>query len=139
MSETQKTGPRISYEFNIASVVQALIVAAVSAFLFVTNSASKVDATAQQLNSFRQEIVARLSEYQSDNKGKFDEISRIVAGLPDQSASLRQLEARVTRLETFKSERDKQMSDLNAMVVQIHADLSTIMNANRPKLGLRAQ
>jgi DNA repair ATPase RecN len=139
MSETTKSGVRLSYELNIASVVQALIVAAVSAFLFVTNSANKVDATAQQLNSFRQEIVARLSEYQSDNKGKFDEIRGIVAGLPDQSAALRQMEARLTRLEAFKSERDKQIGDLTAMVVQLRADLSSLVNANRPKLGLHAQ
>ena len=131
-------------EISLGSIVQALVVCAVSAFFYVTNAANKTDTTAQHLVSvetsvvaLRNELLQKIADNQAENKVRFEELSRQVAGLPDQSAALRQLDVRVTRLEANKVDRDKQIGDLSALVYQDHADLAAIQSANRPKLGIR--
>ena len=148
MSATDKPADRAAIRWNteisLGSIVQALVVFAVSAFFYVTNAANKTDTTAQHLVSvetsvvaLRTELIQKIADNQAENKVRFEELSRQVAGLPDQSAALRQLDVRVTRLETNKTDRDKQITDLSTVVYQDHADLAAIQSANRPKLGIR--
>ena len=148
MSATDKPGGRAAIHWNteisLGSIVQALVVFAVSAFFYVTNSANKTDTTAQHLVSVETSVVAlrsdllqRIADNQAENKIRFEELSHQVSGLPDQTAALRQVDARVTRLEANKVDRDKQIGDLSTVVYQDHADLAAIQSANRPKLGIR--
>ena len=148
MSATDKPAERAAIRWNteisLGSIVQAVVVFAVSAFFYVTNAANKTDTTAQHLVSvetsvvaLRTELIQKIADNQAENKVRFEELSRQVAGLPDQSAALRQLDVRVTRLEANKVDRDKQIGDLSNVVFQDHADLAAIQSANRPKLGIR--
>lgn len=80
---------------------------------------------------------ASVDALRADTGRRLDDLSRQVSGLPDQSASLRTVDARVTRLETNKSDRDAQISELSKVVYQDHADLTSIIRANQPQLGHR--
>jgi uncharacterized coiled-coil protein SlyX len=137
-------GFRFNTEISLGSILQAAMVFVVSAFFYVTNASNKTDNTAQRLVSvensvamLRSEVLQKISDNQAENKIRFEELSRQVAGLPDQTAALRQLDARVTRLEANKQDRDKQITDLSNVLYQDHADLAAIQLANRQKLGVR--
>jgi hypothetical protein len=137
-------GLRFNTEISLGSILQAVTVFIVSAFFYVTNASNKTDNTAQRLVSvensvamLRSELLQKISDNQAENKIRFEELSRQVAGLPDQTAALRQLDVRVTRLEANKQDRDKQITDLSNVLYQDHADLAAIQSANHQKLGVR--
>jgi hypothetical protein len=139
---TEKSGLRFDANISLGSILQALVVAGIGAFFFVTSASNKTDNTAANLirvetsvGSTRDELIKKMDDAQAQNAVRFSDISRQVAGLPDQSAALRQIDARVTRLETTKENRDRQIVDLSATLYQDHADLAAIQKANGVKIG----
>lgn len=145
----------VTGELSLGSILQALVVMAVGATLYVINASNKTDNTAQTVTEIKasmsagmvqmkQDLMDKIGSYQNDNNRRFDDLSHQVAGLPDQTTTIKLLDSRVVRVETDAVNRahaaDQMHDDWlrdHGMIMQDHSDLQGILNANKPKLGMR--
>lgn len=139
-------GLRVTYEISLGAILQSLVVLAVGGLLYVVNASNKGDNTASNLtrvegsvSALRTEILQQIGDFKTANKDQFDELKHQVAGLPDQTADMRQLRARIDALEQAKKDRDQAMGTLHDQVLLDHSALTAIQEANHPLLGVKGK
>jgi hypothetical protein len=132
---------RINTEINIGTVIQAVTAIAIAITFFYSMS-FKADKNYDHMMSvessvgqMKVDLLEKITSIQQDNNRRFDDLSRQVAGLPDQTTTIRLLDSRMSRVEGQLPGMDRRIGEMHDTVLQDHSDIQAIQSANKPKLG----
>ena len=141
---TREGGIRVDPTLTIVSIIQILVMAA-SVTAWALTKGATTEETGRRLTEFQASLQAQITALQGDTKvqlgtlqadtaRRFDDVLHQIAGLPDTTARLNQVEARLTRVEAQTAAIEAHVVAVERMAVQASADINTLGRATNAPL-----